>query len=784
MLQGFSPGRIRQFGSSAIRQLLIAAMLPLLLVAQSGQTTEQGATYGNYFIKQSFDFGYRIANVDGSSPMFNTMVDLHRGPRLLEQTFEIRSRNHRGMFFDSLSYSGFGYGGDPSTAARVRIDKNQLYTFTGNYRRSLNYWDFDLLANPLNPPKSVPNVPVTSSPHRFDMARHMNDSRITLLPQSRAPLRFAYSRNTMDGPATTTAHIGDRLGPDLVLFLPWVTKQETFQAGMDFKFLPRTTVRYDQFFERLRDGATSLDRSFAWLLPNGTPYDTGIVYDSNNSAPCSRLIQNPGTVPPTVFPFCWGATGFSKSTRYHSTYPTEQLSFESNLARDFDLSGRASYSTAQMRMPAFSDIFAGFVPFSQQQQISDTGFGRARRTSVTGDIGATWAAGEHLQLSDTLRFARFRVPGLADILQASLFATTATGTPNQPSNCKPPFTAATCPTHTGNSPADVISQSFGSLLAQDHFTNQAEGRYEFGKHFGARAGWRFEQRNIDNNLATLAAETFYPTIATRGDCAGHPVQPDGTCQVTVTTNAAGNTIIHQNSVLAGAWAMPVERVRLNFDLEWGTADRTFTRIDPRRFDQLRGRASYRATKWLEFTAAANRGDSSNPVTNIDFAQHHRSYSLTATASHAQIFALELAYDYASDRSHALICYVTTLASPGSAACPGIAGYLSATSFYDESLNFGSLSLKWKPVKRVTALMGYNVTDGTGSALLLNPLAPPGPTGFIYHRPTASLAVDLVRHVTWRAAWGYYGYDDRGPAGPTLPRDFTAQTGTISLKYAF
>src|ERR1051326_9159109 len=412
------------------RRFLRAAFVPfvgcfsLLSLAQQ-KSSEQGVTYGNYFVKQSFDFGYRYALVDGSTPMYNTMVDLHRGPRLLSQTLELHSRNHSGLLFDSLSYSGFGYGGDPSTIGRIRVDKNRLYTFTGMYRRSLNYWDFDLLANPLNPPKSSPNVPVTSSPHRFDMARHMADSRLTLLPQSRAPMRFAYSRNTMDGPATTSVHIGNRIGPDLLLFLPWTTRAETYNAGIDFKFLLRTTISYDQFFERLRDGATALDRSFAWQLPNGSPYDAGIVYDTANSQPCSRLIQNANTQPPTVFPFCSGATAFGKSTRYHATYPTEQLSFESNAMRDLDLSGRFSYSTAQMRMPAYAALFSGFVPFSQQQQISDTGAARARRTSVTADFGATWAATERLQFSDTVRFARFRIPGAGDFSETSVFATSA-----------------------------------------------------------------------------------------------------------------------------------------------------------------------------------------------------------------------------------------------------------------------------------------------------------------------------------------------------------------------
>src|ERR1051326_5848986 len=37
------------------------------------KASEQGVSYGNYFVKQSFDFGYRYASVDGSTPMYNTM---------------------------------------------------------------------------------------------------------------------------------------------------------------------------------------------------------------------------------------------------------------------------------------------------------------------------------------------------------------------------------------------------------------------------------------------------------------------------------------------------------------------------------------------------------------------------------------------------------------------------------------------------------------------------------------------------------------------------------------
>lgn len=91
----------------------------------------------------------------------------------------------------------------------------------------------------------------------------------------------------------------------------------------------------------------------------------------------------------------------------------------------------------------------------------------------------------------------------------------------------------------------------------------------------------------------------------------------------------------------------------------------------------------------------------------------------------------------------------------------------------------------KPVKRVTINLGYAINSVTGNTLILNPNAPPGPLQFNYHKPYASLAVDLVKGLTWKTAWGFYEYDEKvQPGDPTGSRKFRGNLLTLSMGYAF
>jgi hypothetical protein len=120
-----------------------------------------------------------------------------------------------------------------------------------------------------------------------------------------------------------------------------------------------------------------------------------------------------------------------------------------------------------------------------------------------------------------------------------------------------------------------------------------------------------------------------------------------------------------------------------------------------------------------------------------------------------------------------------------------APYFATLGDYNSQVNFGSIMLRFKPVKRVTASAGYSIVNNDGGFTVLNALQPTGPTQFNYHRPLASLEIEMVKGLALTGGWNYYDYNEKGSSadvfdsgGPTLPRDFHANTGTIGLRYSF
>jgi len=44
---------------------------------------------------------------------------------------------------------------------------------------------------------------------------------------------------------------------------------------------------------------------------------------------------------------------------------------------------------------------------------------------------------------------------------------------------------------------------------------------------------------------------------------------------------------------------------------------------------------------------------------------------------------------------------------------------------------------------------------------------------------------MTKGVALKGAWNFYDYNEKGTQpGATLPRDFHANTGTVSVRYAF
>src|ERR1700683_1446620 len=228
--------------------------------AQTAAVETKGVDSGDYNIQQSIEFGYRATSINGNTDNYDTFINLGSGFRLFDYTVDIRSLDHKGVFFDQLDFSNFGYGGHPNDVSRLRISKNKLYDFSAMFRRDKYFWDYNLLANPLNFASSSPEIPITNSPHAMDLAHRMGDYNLTLFPQSHIRFRLGYSHDREQGPGFFTTDSGT---------IPAFNQANSntvnaYRMGLDFRILPRTTFSYDQVVTYYRQDNIATDQNFPY----------------------------------------------------------------------------------------------------------------------------------------------------------------------------------------------------------------------------------------------------------------------------------------------------------------------------------------------------------------------------------------------------------------------------------------------------------------------------------------------------------------------------------------
>jgi hypothetical protein len=292
--------------------VFVVALLAASAFSRAQDSEEsKGVDSGNYNIQQSVEAGYRSTWVNGNIDTYDTFVNLGDGLRLFDYTLNMRSLDHNGMLFDTLNFSNFGYGGDPNDVTRLRINKNKWYDFRLLFRRDKNFWDYNLLANPLNPTPSNPTVGIPTSPHSLDLVRRMQDYALTLFPQSRVQLRLGFSHNRDEGPGFFTTDGGT---------IPQINESysnttNSYRVGADFRLLPKTTISYDQFLSYYKQDNVVTDnpQNSGFQLADGTPVDLGIIWSTAGPVeilPCAAPIATP---PNIVNPNCNGYLSYSQA---------------------------------------------------------------------------------------------------------------------------------------------------------------------------------------------------------------------------------------------------------------------------------------------------------------------------------------------------------------------------------------------------------------------------------------------------------------------------------------
>lgn len=796
---------------------------------QSASETSQGVQSGDYNVQQTIEFGYRDSMMGGNIANYDTFENLGSGVRLFDYTLDMRSVNHRGLLFDDLSFSNFGYGGDPHDVSRLRITKGKLYDFRGLFRRDKNFWNYNLLANPLNPASSVPALAITSSPHSLDLVRRMQDYDLTLFPISKLRFRFGYSRNVNEGPGFTTLDGGTE--PLLAEAFHYTTN--AYRIGVDYRLTPKTTLSFDELLSYFKQDNTVTDQNFPFVLSNGTPADLGIVFNTPAGTPCKAPVLNVATTPPTANPNCNGYLAYNRVGRPRGSFPTERFSFQSGDIKKLEMSGSVSYSSDRNSTADFSEIINAWTTRTISRGSTAGGPSSANRVSVRADWSGDYRVNDKLRVLDEFHYDNWRIPSMWDTAETNLFATPPTA-PGQSGLllpiaqvnqanfavlCPAPYNGPKCPQHNSSSSPDIINELVSQFLAQNLKANTIELEYQFTNRIDARVGYSYTTRTIADYSATFdLGEVYFPGgatanagndfLAARADCAlvsgalpsDCTLNSDGSIVEGSLTNPvpeAGNdtarnlTEIHENALLLGVSARPSDKLRLSADFVFGYNDNSFTRVSPRQIQSYKIHATYTPESWATIDGAIDIHENRDNVFTVNNLEHGRTYSFgTTLAPNARLF-LDLGYSYIDSFTQTDICF----AKPGSAVfttpCPvaGATGPLGALSFYTNTDHYAYADVMWKPHKRVTASVGYSGTIASGKTLFLNPLQPTGPLDFDYLKPSASLMIDLYKGVSYKTAWNYYGYNDHGVANPAglaaLPlQDFNGNNITFSLRYSF
>jgi hypothetical protein len=819
---------------------LLMLALPLCAVAQDEEEHSQGSVRGGYIVQQTVEFGGRISNVNGNGQLYDTLINLKSGPRLLGQDLSMRSITPGGGLFDNLYLSSFGFGGDPNNMARLRVEKSKWYNFVALYRRDENFFDYNLFANPLNlnqgigaALKAAPGAfnPATmswfvNSPHLQDTTRNMGDFNLTLFPQSAVRIRLNYARNVNAGRLDTTLE-----APVQSILTEFSqSRSDRYQFGIDIRVMKRTTLSFDQFFEHDKVDPNFTDNNLAFTLQNGTPVDVGISFPARGCTPVAG-VTFPGNNVFVPGGACnVGLFGFNRSGQVRTDIPTSQLSLQSNYFRKLDITVSGTYSSGRSDFLNFQE-FADTVKAPASLITANT---HTDRVSGNADLGLTYHLSRSWSVSEKFRWLDWRDPGNLNQSAFNCTATPGSGLTASGAGC------------TTLSSATSIS----TLLAERTYYNTAKLNWT-SRRLGAYVGYRYGRREL-----TGAPVGDSPTLNSY-----FSIGVDTPGEIDAPRNI---TKINEHTALVGVVLRPTIKLRINTDLELLSADNAFTNVGPRNQQRVRANATYAVNHWASVTggvhfietrnsfgASANSSPDANPANPNLFPttgastvpgayghkDHWRYFTVGATLHPNRQFGFDFGWTYLDQLINSATCVPLTgldaTATP--ALCNGFnKGGLPLVQDYQERTNSGYANLTFRPVHRVTLLLGYELTstaghnrwllpggsDGSGSLLVTgdifgnspplvgNPITPcpsasaavalgcafPGPfadaplsQALNWHKPTLGVAIDFSKSFTFKFNHSYYDYNEKETQGlplVTLPRNFHANNETISLKYAF
>jgi hypothetical protein len=197
------------------------AAQPVVAPTPESVGVARGVNMGNYNITNSFETGYRFAEVSGDLDKYRADVNYGNGIRLLGSSLAVYSRDGHGHLFDQVLLNTLGLGNDPYQNVTLRVEKNGLYRYD-------LLWRLDDYFNP--------GLNISADLHRMDDSRVLEDQDLTLFPQGKFRFRAGYSRNTQTGPGLSSVQQFNSSGNAFPVFTDLHRGWNEYRVGAEGQF--------------------------------------------------------------------------------------------------------------------------------------------------------------------------------------------------------------------------------------------------------------------------------------------------------------------------------------------------------------------------------------------------------------------------------------------------------------------------------------------------------------------------------------------------------------------
>ncbi len=202
----------------------------------------------------SVELGNRWSTeLKGNSDVYRSLVNLGDGPKVLGLELSLKGSTHH--LFDSLRLTGDGWGGEPYSTARLSVQRDRWYRFSGDYR---NIAYFNALPSYANPGI---DRGVLASQRTFDLRRRMIGTELELMPGRRVVPFLGYSRD-WGGGSGVTDFVSD--GNEWAVPNILQDKTDNYRGGV--------RILFDRFHVTLEQGGTSFKDDQRAYLPGGIDY--------------------------------------------------------------------------------------------------------------------------------------------------------------------------------------------------------------------------------------------------------------------------------------------------------------------------------------------------------------------------------------------------------------------------------------------------------------------------------------------------------------------------------